>query len=441
MSQQATSTGQKYASHGYDNYTIYEVMYLVGLSTDKMRSSSGGYYDCPVPACGKKGKFRITPSVGFGGVVRCNACNVGGDKVDLYILASGGYYSLRTVTSSSGNQYERPSEEDRNRAKQEIAEKLNLKRNDDGFISKNAAVKKQKEDAAQKVSDLSRSPKERDEVYNAFLNMLSLSNLHRNDLINRGLSADDIVRLGFRSAPTFGRDRYAQKLIEQGFNLEGIPGFFKHAEKNLGWSTYCPDSGFFIPYRDKDGYITFMEIRLNKPIIEGGKDKGRYRRFSSNRDGLECGSMAQGTLHVEMCEGTPRYVYVVEGALKAYVARALYNSIYGKDDIIFLAVPGVSSLSGVSQTLEWALTTYDIECVVEFYDLDKFIKPTVVKARNNLETIIKTCMAECRTKLAEKYASGAVKPPSFVSFPQKNYKGKGVDDHLLAIKKEMEESL
>jgi hypothetical protein len=415
-------------------FTIYEVMSLIGLSTDKMRSSSGGYYDCPV--CGKKGKFNINPSIGYGGVVRCAACNVGGDKVDLYVIGSGGSYSLITARSKSGSFYERPSEQDRMDALKEIARRLHIERKSDGFITKNFAAKKKIEEASVKESNSLRPGKEIDRVYRTFLSMLTLSKAHREKLRERGLSDENIEQMLFKTTPTFRRPQFAQALISQGLSLEGIPGFFKLEQVNEGtgefteeWSVYCPDSGYFVPIKNESGLIISMQIRLNKPTTE----RDKYRFFSSNRDSLESGTKADGATHVEMCSEEPRFLYIVEGAIKAYVARALYNLMYRKDDIIILAIPGVSNLREIPYHLDWVLGNYNVDRVVEWFDLDKFTNPNVAKARDNLERVVKENMLKWREKRADEYETGVIRPPGFVSFQRKNYKGKGIDDHLFAI--------
>lgn len=418
----------------YNDFTIFDVMSLVGFSTNKLRAS-GGYYDCPV--CGRKRTFNINPTKGYGGsgVIRCAACNVGGDKIDLYILASGSNYSLTWATASSGNLYERPSSNDRSWALRELADRLHLARKTDGFVSKNALAQKKIEEFAQKSLDSSRSPKERNEVYMAFLDMLSLSKNHRENLLKRGLTDDAIDRIGFRSLPSYNRTSYAKKLIAKGFDLEGIPGFFKLSDTDE-WSIYSPDPGFLVPYRNEEGYITFMEIRLNNAITDSKGKERRYCRFSSNRDSLESGSRADGSLHVEMCSELPKYIYIVEGALKVIVARALYNELYQQDDIIFIAVPGISSIGGISAALDYFLPKYDIQRIVEWYDHDKYFKPNVMKARDNLERVVRETMARWRKNMSDKYAVGDVRPPVFTSVEEKTYRGKGLDDHLLAIKNE-----
>lgn len=423
----------------FDNFSIYEIMSLVGLSTDKIRSSSGGgYYTCPV--CGRKGKFNINPSIGYGGVVRCAACNIGGDKLDLYILASGRHFTLTNAVSKSGSIYERPCETDRSEALVELADRLHIERKNDGFIAKACMKQKQVEENDRQEAGVTRPPQEIDQVYRAFLNMLSLNNAHREKLHERGLSDEDIERISFRTTPLFRRPQLAQALVDLGLSLEGIPGFFKLTEvdETTGevkeiWSVYCPDSGYFIPIRDRDGYIVSMQIRLNKPTT----DKDKYRFFSSNKDSLESGTKANSVVHVELCGENPRYLYIVEGAIKAYVAHALYKGIYGKDDMLILAVPGVSNLGGIPSLLDWLLPSYDFENIVEWYDIDKFTNPNVSKARDNLERLVRDSMKKWREKLCDKYESGELSPPKFISFPNERYKGKGIDDHLLVVKSEM----
>ena len=130
-----------------------------------------------------------------------------------------------------------------------------------------------------------------------------------------------------------------------------------------------------------------------------------------------------------------KYVYVTEGPIKGYVARALYQKLYGKDDLCVLCVVGTSNFGGVRPLLQWLMETNPVEQIVEFYDLDKFTNPYVGRDRDNLEREIKESILEMRQKLKKEYATG--KPlPKFFSHSKGKYLGKGVDDHLLVIYKQ-----
>ena len=417
----------------FDNFSIYDVMSIVGMDPTRIRSNSG-YYDCPI--CGGKKKLNVNVSKGHGGVCRCAKCAAGGDKLDLFLLYNNPRLVPTRSQSQTGTLYYRPSDDDRKRGMKELEEILHLSQKDSSYMKKvQKAQKAIKETAVPKIS----SPEQRDAVYTAFLNLLKLSAPHRAALHERGLTDPDIDRIMFRSTPMFGRTQLAHKLIDQGLSLENVPGFFKltQVDDSTGevreeWSVYCPDPGYFVPIRNKDGRIVSMQIRLNKPT--SAKDK--YRFFTSGRESLSCGISAVSEVHVEMCSQTPRYVYVTEGPIKGYVARSIYQKLYGKDDLAILCVVGTSNFGGVRPLLEWLMESYPVELIVEIYDLDKFANQYVGRDRKNLESMIKETMVDMRKKLKTQYEAG--KPmPKYLSFPKERYLGKGVDDHLLAIYKQL----
>lgn len=285
----ASSKSTLEAMRLFEQFTIYDVMCVIGLDTSKVRSS-GGYFDCPI--CGGKKKFNVNPSIGHGGVCRCAKCSAGGDKLDLFILYRMNPLLVNTASSSGRSFYQKPSERDRKDGMAELARELRLSRSNPEHIKKSHDAQKKVETATEDQTVA--SPEKRHAVYTAFLKLLSLTTAHREALMSRGLNVEEIERLMFRSTPMFGRPQLAKKLIEQGLQLDNIPGFFKTGAMSVDmdtgeatpeWSVYCPDSGYFIPIRDMDGNIVSMQIRLNKPTTS----KDKYRFFSSYRETLEGG--------------------------------------------------------------------------------------------------------------------------------------------------------
>ncbi len=415
----------------FDQFTIYDVMSIVGLDPTRIHSSSG-YFDCPI--CGGKKKLNVNPNVGYGGVCRCAKCSAGGDKLDLFLLFCNPHLVAVRSSSQSGSLYYKPSDDDRQEGMRELERLLHLSRQQPGYLEKIHQQQKRIEEAASKGPKVS-SPEHRNAVYTAFLGLLKLTGPHREALRARGLTDADIERAMFRSTPLFGRKQIAQKLVAQGLSLENVPGFFKisKCDQETGevteeWSVYCPDPGYFVPIRNRDGYIVSMQIRLNKPTT----DKNKYLFFSSGRETLEGGVSAVSEIHVEMCSESPRYVYITEGPIKGYVSRSLYQRLYGKDDMIVLCIVGTSNFGGINKLLQWLLQQYDIEIVVEAYDLDKFTNQYVARDRSNLEKEIKQTMLEMRKELSDQYENGKIRP-KYVSFAKDRYLGKGIDDHLLAL--------
>lgn len=416
----------------FDQFSIYDVMSIVGLNFSGIRSASG-YFDCPI--CGGKNKFNINPAVGYGGVCRCAKCAAGGDKLDLYLLYRMNPSLVQTVgVSGKGGVYYRPSEKDRHDGMMRLEQELHLSRSTPGYLGKINKAQREATEAAKNRPQIA-APAVRNAVYTALLRLLRLTTPHREALRARGLTDAEIENAMFRSTPMFGRTQLAQQLIAQGLCLENVPGFFLsgRVEESTGelmqeWSIYCPQAGYFVPIRDKEGNIVSMQIRLNKATTSHDK----YRFFSSVRENLTGGTAAVSEVHVEMCAEAPRYLYITEGAIKGHVAHALYKRLCGRDDIIILCVAGTSNFGGVTGLLEGLLEKYNIQSVIEFYDLDKFTNQYVMRDRANLENEINKTIIKLKEKLAYQYKAGKSKP-AYASFPQDAYYGKGIDDHLLAF--------
>lgn len=418
----------------FDQFSIFDVMSIVGLDASRLRSSNG-YYDCPI--CGGKKKLNVNVQKGHGGVCRCAKCSAGGDKLDLFLLFHNPKLVATKSSSETGSFYFRPSDEDRKWGMAELEKILHLRRKDPAYAKRVLRAQTAARTAGTAEPKIA-SPQQRDAVYSAFLRLLKLSALHRAALHDRGFTDRDIERIMFRSTPMFGRTQLAKKLLDQGLSLENVPGFFKvsQVDQSTGevheeWSIYCPDPGYFVPIRNQDGLIVSMQIRLNKPT--SAKDK--YRFFTSGRESLKNGVGAVSEVHVELGKEPLKYVYVTEGPIKGYVARSLYQKIFGKDDMAVLCVVGTSNFGSIRPLLRWLMETNPVELIVEAYDLDKFSNEYVARDRNNLERDIKQTMLEMRRKLAAQYAGG--KPqPKFLSFPKEKYLGKGIDDHLLEVYKQ-----
>ena len=89
-------------------------------------------------------------------------------------------------------------------------------------------------------------------MYAEMLSFLTLSERHRENLLERGLSEERIERNGYRSMPeTPAQRRLLAKLVGSSYELLGIPGFYT---RNGQWTLAGPN-GFLIPVRDKDGLI------------------------------------------------------------------------------------------------------------------------------------------------------------------------------------------
>jgi len=311
-------------------FTILDVAEILKLRV-RRRQPTNIDVDCPF--CGhKKGKMNINLSKN---VFRCNYCNESGGMIELY-------GKLFHISNSQ--------------AFAEICEIIKSERR----LSEIPAVKK-----TVFLPDMEQFPRadleDRHQTYSILLSQLILTKDHQEHLMDRGLSAEDILKYGYKSTPVFGFDRIVSSLMAKECMLEGIPGFYVKKNNTYGLHFHKNSSGILVPVRSMDGRIEGFQIRLDKPI-----DDKKYIWFSSSNQFR--GASIGGPIHFI---GNPadKTVYITEGALKATVAHALSGKT-------FIAVPGVShykALEPVFLQLKCNGTTD----IVEAYDMDKDTNPNV----------------------------------------------------------------
>ena len=204
----------------------------------------------------------------------------------------------------------------------------------------------------------------RHDIYYDFLSLLELSVEHRENLLARGLSEERIARNMYRSIPADGACEVLNTLSER-YDLTVIPGFYTDNGK---WVMYR-NSGFLIPVCTAEGYIQGLQIRLD------GNEHRKYRWFSSRYQ--ENGTRAYPWIHVTG-KVSNKTACVTEGALKADVASSL------SQDALFVAVPGINCLNGLSDVLKGM----GVRKVVEAFDMDKHRNPHVARAVEEIEGIV-----------------------------------------------------
>jgi hypothetical protein len=205
----------------------------------------------------------------------------------------------------------------------------------------------------------------RHDVYYDLLNMLELSEKHRENLLSRGLSGERIERNMYRSFPADRAvaDEVLQILSSQ-YDLTGIPGFYT---KSGSWRM-SGNHGFLIPVCSPEGYIQGLQIRLDN------EEHRKYRWFSSRYE--QNGTRAYPWIHVTGNRESKTAV-ITEGALKADVASSLSK------DTLFAAVPGINCLSRLPDVLK----SLNVSKVTEAFDMDKLNNPRVAEAVREVEAI------------------------------------------------------
>lgn len=205
-----------------------------------------------------------------------------------------------------------------------------------------------------------------DKVLRAFLGLLELSEDHRNDLLRRGLTDEEIDRIGFKSVPVSGMYSIAENLKASEVPLIGVPPCGKDKNGNVlihlpKGEDGKPFDGYYIPYRDIDGYITQLQIRRMAP-----SKQGKYLWASSVS--LQEGTQASNIAYWGNFDKKNDVVFVTEGGLKAEIAGTLNK----RHNVI--AIPGVSCYTQFREICAWCKKNG--KKMIDAFDMDGKILPS-----------------------------------------------------------------
>ena len=200
------------------------------------------------------------------------------------------------------------------------------------------------------------------------LGMLSLAPDHRENLLNRGLTDGDIIRLGYKSTPIAGMSTIAKQLLSDGYYLTGVPGFYRTNDGD--WTFIHEQRGILIPVRNKNGLIQGLQIRRDN--VE--KRKFRWVSSGDRKDGCR----AEGWTHLAG-EITP-VIIITEGPMKADVINALTG-------MTILAVPGVNTLTHLKAALA-DLKADGLQEVKTAFDMDYTMNQHVQNGLENLFALL-----------------------------------------------------
>lgn len=313
-------------------FNISDVAGLLGIQ----RLTDGNSFGVVCPFCGDtRGKmnFRIYKDGTPANTYHCFYCGASGNMLTLYAELEGIY---------GANRYKI--------AYREIREKLGRSE----FVhSDNRSLPIYGENQEEQPASI----EQKDLVYRHLLSFLTLSDVHRKELLRRGFTEEQIETCQFRSTPAYGTESLARKLLKDGMSLAGIPGFFMNGRRNWDISFYRRNRGFLCPAYTIDGKIAGFQIRLDEPY-----DGRKYLWFSSANKARGTGSKSPVTF---LGDPYSRVVRVTEGILKPLAAYCLSG-------LSFLGTPGVSQYKELEKVLA-ALKRKGLMEVQEYYDMDKFM--------------------------------------------------------------------
>lgn len=364
-------------------FNIMDVAELLHLHI-RRRQADSVYADCPI--CGdKRGKMNINFAKNLW---RCNYCNEGGGMLSLY----GKVYGI-----SNSEAY------------REICDTLQ-----NGLTAPEYTAKELPEQTAIEQSVLA-SPQEIHQTFSMLLELLTLTPQHRKHLREvRGLTDEQIERLGYKSTPPFYLCRsLAQKLRSRGCKVEGVPGFYVGKDDKWTVNFNSVTAGIIIPAKGIDGMIRGAQIRLDTPIRDQESDPDKsgtkylWLSSASKKRGVSSGSPVHFV-------GDPfaRVVYVTEGLLKADVAHFLM-------DRSFAATAGANNVNKLDMLFA-LLAANGTEVIIEAEDMDKYHNAAVSKGASKIYLMARSHGLECRRLTWDP-----------------NYKG--IDDWQLAMRQKKEQ--
>lgn len=215
-----------------------------------------------------------------------------------------------------------------------------------------------------------------DSVYRELLGMLSLNKAHRQNLLDRG-HTDDGIRNGiYRSCPRAILRSIPNKLIKRGFDLSGVPGFYK---KEGTWAFRRYGEGIIIPSLDLEGRISALQMRLDTPE-KPSDDVTPTRYLTVSTSGFDNGTRGPAAPHFVLGRRGYDEVIITEGALKGNII----SDISGYSVLAVLGVNSTSRLPGMLTELRKRGTTK----IRMAFDMDFLSNENVERAYAKLESTI-----------------------------------------------------
>lgn len=236
----------------------------------------------------------------------------------------------------------------------------------------------------------------RNKTYNAFLELMPLTQKTLDNLLSRGLTENWIEALNYKTFPNMNeaeRCNISKKLLASGCVLEGVPGFYMNKAGN--WTFIQLTQGTIMPCRNHRGLISGLQIRKDDDCRiyneESGEWEAKCSWFSSK--GRNKGTGAHADVHYA-CEFMPlkekpsierpvfeKGFYLTEGIMKADIVHATFNNLP------LLAVPGVHALKGLEEQIK-RVKAMGAEEIVIAYDMDYKTNENVKAALEKTEKLI-----------------------------------------------------
>ena len=325
-------------------FTIKEVAWL--LSIRCLDGGTAQEFPVECPYCGDtRGKcsFCVSKNGEMKNVFNCFHCGESGNMLTLYADIMGFYGADRCKE-----------------AYQDIRKRLELNRQVTGN-----GYKKMTASSGMKEVVPKKSPEYLDFVYRELLSLLKLQERHRQDLKRRGAADIEIKELeqkGYKSIEPENSVSIAEKLLEKGLRLDGIPGFFRNRDGIWEAAFYEGNQGYLCPVYSLDRKIAGFQIRVDNPI-----NHRKYIWFTSSgfSGGTSSGSPAGVSGYISPVQ---RSIHVTEGILKAELASL-------RSGYPYIGIPGVGNYKSLFPVLA-DLKSRGLQTVYECMDMDKMMDLT-----------------------------------------------------------------
>ena len=369
------------ANHDFP-FNIMDVAFLLGLRV-RRRLPNSVYVDCPL-CKDTRGKMNLDT---VNDRWRCNYCGEGGGMLNLYAFVH---------------------HIDNKGAYREICDALQT-----GYPSHSNDVQLGNEIPVPVRNSALAPADEIHKTLSSLLQLLQLSDKHREGLRTRGLSDSQIDKDGYKSTPSYQMcQSLTEQLIKQGCTVQGVPGFYLRDDGRWTVSFSSYTYGFLIPIRGFDGKIRGCQIRVDVPIKDKNdppeKEGNKYIWLSSVNKNM--GVSSGSPVHIV---GNPNasVFYLTEGGLKGNVAGFLMNRS-------FICTAGANNYAELDKIFAY-IASNGAKLVVEAHDMDKYSNGQIVKGASTAYSIAKKYDLETRRLTWNP-----------------NYKG--IDNWQLALKKEKE---
>lgn len=268
-------------------------------------------------------------------VFACPACGIGGGIMDAWALFAG---------IDTGD-----IKENRRLAKLDLEEKLKHSR----FEVSDTVMEFKEENEIQMASIA-----KRDRIYRRLISDLTLSDKHKKDLMNRGLSEKEIEAFGFKTL----------KSITYPDDMKGVPGFYPSKGK---WKLVNYE-GFLIPQYNVDGKLQSCQIR---------KDSGTPKYLALSSAKFKGGTAGATFTHfTNVYDQSPKEIVITEGPLKADIINLRLK-------LPVIAIPGVNAQKYLEQELQKLKAKGLCRAKIAF-DMDYYTNPNVKKALNKLKKLL-----------------------------------------------------